>query len=154
MKTKEWQDYPERWQFRPGPWRDEPDRIQWRDEATGLPCLMARGGVGAWCGYVGVDQTSSLYGKDYMDIEKSEIDFSVHGGLTYSSFCQGRVCHEVEPGEDDQIWWLGFDCCHSGDLTAIMHRPYHATTEIYRDVDYVKREVVNLARQIKEYESQ
>jgi hypothetical protein len=26
-------------QWGPGPWQDEPDKKQWQDEATGLPCL-------------------------------------------------------------------------------------------------------------------
>ncbi len=26
-----------------GPWQSEPDKRQWQDEATGLPCLIVRG---------------------------------------------------------------------------------------------------------------
>jgi hypothetical protein len=37
----------------PGPWMDEPDKIQYPDPETGLPCLAVRGPLGSWCGYVG-----------------------------------------------------------------------------------------------------
>lgn len=37
-----------------GVWDSEPDKIQWQDAETGLPCLIVRGPVGALCGYVGV----------------------------------------------------------------------------------------------------
>jgi hypothetical protein len=37
-----------------GPWQSEPDKKQWQDEATGLPCMILRGPSGSWCGYVGV----------------------------------------------------------------------------------------------------
>jgi hypothetical protein len=33
-----------------GPWDDEPDKVQWPDEATGLPCMVKRGPVGSFCG--------------------------------------------------------------------------------------------------------
>lgn len=33
-----------------GPWQHEPDRVDWYDEGTGLPCLMIRNAIGAWCG--------------------------------------------------------------------------------------------------------
>lgn len=46
----------------PGPWNDEPDKRQWQDEATGLPCLIVRGPVGALCGYVGVPPDHPAYG--------------------------------------------------------------------------------------------
>ena len=40
----------------PGPWQNEPDKRQWQDEATGLPCLIVRNSMGALCGYVGVSE--------------------------------------------------------------------------------------------------
>lgn len=45
-----------------GPWQSEPDKRQWQDEATGLPCLIVRGPVGALCGYVGVPLEHPAYG--------------------------------------------------------------------------------------------
>lgn len=49
----------------PGPWQDEPDKRQWADEATGLPCLIVRGPIGALCGYVGVPPDHPAYGLSY-----------------------------------------------------------------------------------------
>ncbi len=56
----------------PGPWQDEPDKVQWTDEATGLPCLMLRSRHGGnWCGYVGVAPDHPAFGLSY-DGERSE----------------------------------------------------------------------------------
>lgn len=49
----------------PGPWQSEPDKRQWQDETTGLPCLIVRGPVGALCGYVGVPPDHPAYGLAY-----------------------------------------------------------------------------------------
>lgn len=62
-----------------GPWQNEPDKCQWRDEATGLPCLIVRGPSGALCGYVGVSEGHPAFGKDY-----DSVAADVHGGLTFA----------------------------------------------------------------------
>lgn len=46
-----------------GAWVDEPDKAQWQDETTGLPCLLVRNPGGALCGYVGVYPTHPYHGK-------------------------------------------------------------------------------------------
>jgi hypothetical protein len=101
-----------------GPWLDEPDKIQWPDAATGLPCLMVRGPLGSWCGYVGVAEAHPLYQIDY-SAHKGRCDetcrvknasgkylkkekryhgrraldsvIDAHGGLTFSNVCQRRA---------------------------------------------------------------
>jgi hypothetical protein len=130
----------------PGPWQDEPDKVQWQDEATGLPCLIVRGPSGAWCGYVGVPRPHPSYGEDY-----DYVNVEVHGDLTYAGKCQGhgRICHLVEAGEDDDVWWLGFDCSHSWDFSP-GYRSRMDGDETYRDQAYVAAEVENLAKQLKE----
>jgi hypothetical protein len=50
-----------------GPWQDEPDKRQWTDAVTGLPCLIVRGPIGALCGYVGVSSDHPLHGREYDD---------------------------------------------------------------------------------------
>lgn len=47
-----------------GEWKDEPDKIQWQDEATGFPCLIVRGPSGALCGYV-MDADTPLWAAEY-----------------------------------------------------------------------------------------
>lgn len=126
-----------------GPWDGEPDRMEWRDEATGLPCLIVRGQVGALCGYVGVPPSHPWHGVEY-----DAIDADVHGGLTYASKCHGTICHVPAPGESDDVWWLGFDCAHAGDIVPGSTRwslPFRG--DVYRDVAYVRGEVARLAAQ-------
>lgn len=161
MQTKEYRTV-DKSEWGPGPWADEPDKIQWQDEVTGLPCLIVRGPAGALCGYVGVAEGHACFGKEYGECEPitpaedSCGCIDVHGGLTFSDFCADsddeskHICHVPDSGEPDHVWWLGFDCAHSWDLL-----PKYADDEFlggpersYRTVAYVKREVERLARQL------
>lgn len=161
-----------------GPWNDEPDKLQWPDKATELPCLIVRNHGGALCGYVGIDKDHPLSGAEY-----EEPDVEVHGGLTYADYCvednkEHGICHVAAPGEPEPLYWLGFDCGHAFDLHPVMemrHRDLAAEAqkriddgtsedvsgdrelvrifskdygETYKDIDYVKEECANLARQL------
>lgn len=64
MEQREWLSA-DKSAWGPGPWQSEPDKAQWVDEATGLPCLAVRNSGGAWCGYVGVLPGHPLHGVDY-----------------------------------------------------------------------------------------
>jgi hypothetical protein len=128
--------------WKAGPWDGEPDYLHWVDEQTDLDCLIVRANeLGHLCGYVGVPKGHSWHGIGYMKIP--EYPGSVHGGLTYSDHCQGRVCHHVE-GRPEPMWWLGFDCGHSCDHSpgeaAIfkMAASMRGTGGTYRNVQYVK----------------
>lgn len=108
-------------------------------EHAGLKCVVTFGDMGHRCGYVGVDKTHPLYGKDYtkyLDIKKEDISdreisgifqaflsaldddervridtfFNCHGGITFSD--GGK--DSKYPIESD-LWWFGFDCAHWGD---------------------------------------
>lgn len=189
-----------------GPWQNEPDKVQWLDKATGLPCLIVRQPMsGHFCGYVGVPKGHPAFGKD-------DTDVSVHGGQNFSSKCQphdrkqfekwrammlnqkkdlakyprgdaawywrtyghlfddfeawqkhqiaSTVCHTVSPDEDDCVWWLGFDCAHSGDVTPglnamlrdlpRMPKLSFRRHDTYKTITYVRKQVRELARQLKE----
>jgi hypothetical protein len=141
----------------PGPWDDEPNRVEWIDAQTGLDCLILRNHYGALCGYVGVPRSNPNYGKGY-----DEVDVNVHGGPTYAAACMddGPVCHTPAPGREGDLWWIGFDCSHFMDKTPGMDAllsnlnaqhadlaEFHAR-EVYRDVDYVVAECAGLARQL------
>lgn len=142
-----------------GPWQMEPDKIQWQDNATGLPCLVVRNHYGVWCGYVGVSKTHPSYEKNYDDVH-----VNVHGGLTFSAKCHpdGKICHLVSEGEDDNVWWLGFDCGHGCDVSPALRSYYKKKgfpltpfdrdpldqDEVYRDLAYVKGQVEQLAAQL------
>lgn len=148
-----------------GPWRDEPDKKQWLDPDTKLPCLIVRGPAGALCGYVGVLPGHPFYGVEYSQCpinecgdsychHSPEANVSVHGGLTFSDGCADgpeakSICHLPEDGEPDSVWWLGFDCAHAGDL---LPKPGMLMLggEEYRDLAYVERQCRDLAKQLKE----
>lgn len=138
-----------------GPWMSEPDREEWKDPATGLPCMIIRNRMGVWCGYVAVSAEHSLYKKSYDDAETHGI--SAHGGLTYASECSGHICHVPAPGDPDDVWWFGFDCGHHMDLMPGLLRlaeEKDLTTlmsGIYKDIEYVKREVTELARSLYDF---
>lgn len=140
-----------------GPWNSEPDKIQWLDEASGLPCLIVRGPSGALCGYVGVPSNHPLHGKDY-DQAHSAADIEVHGGLTFAGSCHHTpdntsICHIPEEGEPDDVWWLGFDCAHSGDVSPAYDR-FARIHDSYKNIRYVTNEVQSLARQLKQEQTQ
>lgn len=135
-----------------GPWSNEPDKVQWTDPATGLACLAVRGPIGAWCGYVGVEPDHPFYGLDYDEVNVG----GAHGGLTFNGTCDhgppdSSICHIPEEGKPDAVWWFGFDCSHYGDfvpeLAKFRERSYAHTT-VYRDLNYVKASVTELAAQL------
>lgn len=155
-----------------GPWDEEPDRVEWRvPDAPGLACLMVRGPMGCWCGYVGVPPEHPLHGADMAN----EPDLDVHGGITFAAPCQvesGRgpaalVCHVPAPGESDNVWWFGFDCGHAWDVSpemdaqlrrhgsgpyseamAALDAQYLTKSTTYKTLAYVQAEVESLARQL------
>lgn len=152
----------------PGAWQDEPDKMQWQDEATGLPCLLVRHPtLGQICGYVGVAPGHPAHAKPYDDDVLCRVD--VHGGLTFSGACSTPeneahgICHVPEPGEPEDVHWLGFDCGHYMDLSPGLratlrdiaaknpgqfgHDPV-TWPETYRDAAYVMAECGALARQL------
>jgi hypothetical protein len=162
MQTREWH-YADKSEWGPGPWVDEPDKLQWQDEATGLPCLIKRNTqvTGALCGYVGLAEGHPDFGKSYHDVE-----VEVHGGLTFADFCHKSdeqpehelICHMHDPGEPDRVWWLGFDCSHAGDLSPRLDSVLRSLPafpkapggweDTYRAIDYVKAHVTQLAAQL------
>lgn len=149
-----WRGYPPRSEWGDGPWQNEPDLIEWRDEA-GMPCLIVRGPLGALCGYVGLGPEHPYSGTNHNDLP----DLEVHGGLTFSEGCHegGHICHVAREGEPEQVWWLGFDCNHSGDVDPAVRallRSLPGYSErweygTYRDIHYVRGEVESLARQLR-----
>lgn len=140
-----------------GAWDGEPDKVQWPDDVTGLPCLAVRNRRnGVWCGYVGLADYHPLHGKEY-----GEVDVNVHGGLTFANACgpgeneSVGICHTPSDGEPEHVWWLGFDCAHAwdhspddvrrsaeGGIWALSHDSQ------YRTLAYVRNECAQLARQL------
>lgn len=154
-----------------GPWMNEPDKRQWQDPTTGLPCLIVRNRFGALCGYVGVAPGHPFYGIEYSEcLHHCGEDFcehspssvlEVHGEITYAAPCQsdeqdvGRtICHLPEPGEAHDLWWFGFDCAHAGDVCPGLPQILPFLTfpgDEYRDLAYVEAEVTRLAAQLQRH---
>jgi hypothetical protein len=138
-----------------GVWQQEPDKVQWVDDATGLDCLIVRGPAGALCGYVGVPEGHPCFQKEYDDV-----NVDVHGGLTFADLChegqgEGRgICHIPLAGRPDKVWWLGFDCYHLFDFAPMKRcRDYGRgdfgdPQDVYRNIGYVEGQVTHLAAQL------
>lgn len=199
-----------------GPWQDEPDKVQWVDEATGYDCLIVRNHGGALCGYVGVPEGHPYHGVGYSGCAQKppcgesycghspDSRTEVHGGLTFADGCNepsrekwerwrsamisrqdearqypqgdaardwrelskyvddyeawreyavGRaICHVPQSGRPDNVWWLGFDCAHSGDFSPAFDSLLGNSRyrdETYKDRAYVEKEIRELAAQLK-----
>lgn len=163
METKEWR-FIDKSKWKRGEWDQEPDKMQWQDPATGLPCLIVRGPHGGLCGYVGITKGHRFFGIRYSQCASNcpdncyqhspEAVCEVHGGLTFSDMCSENrehgICHVPDPGETDHVWWLGFDCAHSGDLSP-SYSQYGLTAfeyGSYKNIEYVKNECASLAQQL------
>lgn len=135
-------------------WETEPNRKEFKH--LGFDCLINRNSFGAWCGYVAVPKGHPWFEKSYGDLEDLGLAPEVHGGLTYSNHCQGEICHQSET--EDEVWWLGFDCAHAGDLMPAMVEmrqrpdwpkfPHYEEFETYRNQEYVTEETMKLAQQV------
>lgn len=137
-------------------WDNEPDRLEW--EYCGFKCSIVRHPeMKHLCGYVGLPKSHPYYGKHYnqcllgrerwdctwyKDHPSLEKIIKVHGGLTFSQQGDG------ETWEKD-LWWLGFDCAHTGDLVPGRYEKYGRTLDgVYRNMEYVKKETEQLAEQL------
>lgn len=149
-----------------GPWNDEPDKIQWIDEGTGLDCLMVRSLLsGSWCGYVGVPPGHPLYN----DRDAAEEHLWPHGGVTFGNVCEPGepeygICHVASAGAVEKPYWVGFDCGHAGDYSPAMEHligtlpgelRWSAWRELPEDhywtVDEVRLLTAELAEQVASY---
>lgn len=134
LQEQTWKVF-DRTDWPPGPWVDEPDKANWTDPATGLPCLAQRVAyTGIWCGYVGIPEGHPFHSERGRGLV-------VHGDVTYRGYSLDL------PFELKEWWWLGFDCGHYGD-----HQPLNNYTfgegSLYRDLAYVREQCALLARQL------
>lgn len=161
-----------------GPWNNEADKVAWVDAETGLGCIMLRQKNGTISGYVGIGPEHPLFGfeADAVSVAVSNV---VHGGLTYGKACEvnrfarvawGKprkerytVCHTtrvrtvqdyrtVQTTEDEfheDLWWLGFDTDHPGDLVPNSRYGEGRKDDVYRDQSFVYSNCIELARRLK-----
>ncbi len=162
---------PNRHPHGPGPWETEPDKLAWRDAATGKDCILLRQHAGEWAGYVGVEPSHPLWGYS-VDAVPAVAGIHVHGPLDYAESCeeeerpQVSVCHLLggHPPRDQRprrsrssvadnnlpdTWWFGFTADRPGDLVPNYRRTLEAEEgRTYRDIDYMYGEVTTLAAQL------
>ncbi len=161
-----------------GPWNNEAEKVAWVDEATGLGCIMLRQKNGTISGYVGVGPEHPLFGFE-ADAVPVGVSTTVHGGVTYGKACEvnrferrahGKlrqerytVCHTtwvrtvqdyrtVQTTEDEfheDLWWLGFDTDHPGDLVPNGRYGEGRKGDVYRDQSFVYANCIELARKLK-----
>lgn len=127
--------------FGPGPWENEPDRVEWTLGA--FACLARRTYNGAWCGYVGVPE-----GHPWWGVDRNDIPARGHSGITWASESdpESDMCHV---GIDAPRYWIGFDCNHASDLSpldVLMGCPKLPGAE-YRTIEYVMSCVERLVEQ-------
>jgi hypothetical protein len=170
---RKWTGLIDRRAWHPGPWDKEPeDRVQWSDEATGLPCMLLRTPVGAWAGYVGVEPGHPLYGVD-------EHELPGHKGVNYHNYTNELHYIAPDPPSEQaideehpeaiidiirlpmQLWFFGFDAAHGGDLIpgldalnfgGIDNRralSLYERQESYRTAAYMQAQCAELAMALK-----
>lgn len=154
-----------------GPWVNEPDKAQWPDAETKLPCIAKRNHKGSWCGYVGVDESHPWYGIDTFDPlpggESPNAEIKANRKIEYAAFCvEGdeatSVCHVPGPGDPEHVWWFGFNCAGEADLNPVEAAEARARGagdeqfrgKTYRTLGYVAHCCAELAAQLVAVESQ
>jgi hypothetical protein len=83
---------------------ERPEVILSEGKHAGHEFVTVHNGMRYRCGYVKVEPGHPWHGKGIY-----EINASVHGGLTFAE--ADVTCGKGE----DNGWWVGFDCAHSGD---------------------------------------
>lgn len=121
----------------PEPWTQEPDYAEFT--LNGFTCVIRRPYLRSHlCGYVGLPKGHRAFGQDY-----DEIEVDVHGGLTYAS-------HDMVEYDGPCLWWIGFDCNHSGDFSPYYSKTIEDRTEIYRTFGYLFVQLQSLTLQLQE----
>jgi len=125
----------------------EAEGIQYEFKEQGFRCVIMRGPMLQWNGYVGIPESHPLYGYNYFQKQEKgapEELLEVHGGITYSA---GNL-----PGLlPDGLWYFGFDCGHARDYLPLLLLTDRSLTD-YKTRAFAEAETRRLARQLKELE--
>lgn len=121
-----------------GQWSSEPDKVQWQDPLSGIPCLIVRQ-RGLWSSYAGLNQTYTIYGQTASALDA----LLIVGGLevTYAAVADnsGRplaIVHTPEAGEPGGLWWVGVGACHDSELLTDEDPMLGVDDETYRNMRY------------------
>lgn len=145
-----------------GVWLDEDDFVLWICAETGYECFLIRNDFTfTLCGYVGLPANHPLHGLHYHDPLFTEHTLGkgiqVHGGLTYAGTYQPQPLYFGD-NLPKSTWAFGFDTAHSHDFPPLLsqHMKRMGMQELsffrkdnYRTIEYVKKEVLLLAKQLR-----
>lgn len=97
-------------QWPDGPWHQEPDYEEF--EYKGILCVLNRGPLGAWNGYIAIPKNNKWASRD-KSYESGDLD--VHGGVTYASDHPPYLHENYKKNKELDLFWIGFDCAHYMD---------------------------------------
>jgi hypothetical protein len=115
-------------------------------EYKGYACLIRRNMIsGTLCGYVGLPPGHKFYEQPHEDLL-----IEVHGGLTFGE--------KIPDTADDELYWIGFDCCHYNDLMPFMDKHLNDSYSrildkeeayiTYKDVGFVRGQIKQIVDQL------
>jgi hypothetical protein len=84
---------------------NRPDDVLATGEYLGYEWSIIHNRMGYRCGYVRVPIGHPWHGQEMYDV-----DCDCHGGVSFSQADQ-----PCDKAGEDNAWWVGFDCAHSGD---------------------------------------
>lgn len=121
-------------QVPPGEWDNELKAA--RIIVGDTPAVALKNWGHAWCGYIGFPPGHSMFGESYIDHYEDWPD--VHGGWTYSD----RAEHLDAIAGMSGLWWIGFDCAHSGDLLpGMLGYSKRRSWESFKTIEYVAGQI-------------
>lgn len=130
------------WEFKNKPWENEKDLYKFK--IGKYKCIIRRTDNGYLCGYVGIKNDHPLYNKDlnWSVLEKE---------ITYTDRSNDFLHYD---NIDENLWFIGFHCGERFDYI-----PFPPTKDWnncgefnYKTVNFVKRNIVNLIKLLKEKE--
>ena len=105
----------------------------------GLTCIVRRGHIGHYCGYV-------LVNEDHEDHGQLKDEYSVHGGVTYSGYAKAVG---FQSSLFDNLWAIGFDGGHAYDADYLVKGAGINFKDVtYKDYNFMVEQVKILADQI------
>lgn len=112
----------------------------WEGFYKGYRYRIHHNGLGYRCGYVQIPERHPWYGKSASSLDDLPV-LMIHGGITFS-----------EKDDEDNTWWIGFDCAHAGDaqdpdLPSEARLSSMSFGEI-RTLDYVENECKRMIDQL------
>ncbi|RYZ78273.1 MAG: hypothetical protein EOP04_30035 [Proteobacteria bacterium] len=110
-------------------WKSDGNEKLWTYKGYELSIKRTPAPMQHLCGYIEIKDDHPWFGQ----VDES---ITVHGGVTFSGF-------------NGDVWRLGFDCAHFGDLMPGMVETFGdlLNQQTYRDMEFVQKECESLADQ-------